>query len=250
MIPLIVGGAIAAGTGAASAYDNYEKRKMAREAYNDISAKTGQVVAQNQGDIDTLKSLYGSTYGGNDVAYKQAVQDFLNSDVYDGQNYSFTGDIKDYVDPAMNQRVDAAMTAIDRQVGGNNLNSDYLSRVAGKQSAIASEEWEKAYQRLQNDRRQGLSEWQANENQNVSDWDRLMGQKEDAIKLYGTDRDKYMAGMEGTTSATLSNRTGGLQTQSQAATGKAGAVTSMPSDAAAATMPISQFLGAYFGATR
>jgi hypothetical protein len=249
MIPLIVGGALAAGSAAASAYDNYQNRKTAREAYNDISDKAGNVMKANQGDIDTLKALYSNTYGGNDVAYNQAVQDFLNSDVYDGQNYSFSGDIKDYVDPAMNQRVDAAMTAIDRQVGGNNLNSDYLARVAGKQSAIASEEWEKAYQRLQNDRRQGLSEWQANENQNVADWDRLMGQKEDAIDLYGQNRDKYMAGMEGATTASLNNRTGNLQTQADVISGKANAMSGQ-SDVSAALGPISQFLGAYYGAKK
>lgn len=246
-LPLLIGGAAALAGGALSAYDNYQNRKSANAAYDRIGELSDRVTAQNQADIDNLKALYGNTYGGSDVAYRQAVQDFADSPVYSGENYGFDGNVQDYMDPAVNQRVDAAMTAIDRQVGGNNLSSDYLRRVAGAQQAIASDEYSKAWDRMQGDRRQGLSEWQANEAQNVSDWERLTGQKKDLLGLYGNDRDSYIQGIEGTTSASLNNRTGGLQTQADVLSGKANTMQGQ-SGISSFLSPFAQFAGSYFGA--
>lgn len=251
MIPAIVAGAVAAGSIASNLYNSYKNRQSANNAFNSFSKAADSAVASNARDINSYRNLVGQQYGTGAKKYSQALQDFLDSDVYQNDGFQFTGDVGDYFDPAANQRVDAAMTAIDNSAasGGNRFSSDYVNRVAGKQQALASEEWEKAYNRLMQDRQQQLNEWNMNSQNAWNNYNATQDRAKYAVDAYGDDRDQYVQGIGDATMAAMNNRLGGLQTQANVAAGRVNAMQNQNAGGALASAlgPIAQFAGSYFG---
>ena len=251
MLPAIIGGAIAAGSIASNLYNSYKNRKSVEDAYEDFSDSADSAVASNAQDINNYRNLVAQQYGEGARNYSQALQDFLDSDVYQNDGFKFTGDEGDYFDPAANQRVDAAMTAIDNGAasGGNRFSSDYVNRVAGKQQALASEEWEKAYNRLMNDRQQQLTEWNMNSQNAWNNYNANQDRAKYAVDAYGKDREQYVQGLGDATMAAMTNRLGGLQTQANVAAGRVNAMQNQNAGGALASAlgPIAQFAGSYFG---
>ena len=251
MLPVIIGGAIAAGAIGSNLYNSYKNRQSANNAYNDFSKAADSAVASNAQDINSYRNLVGQQYGAGARNYSQALQDFLDSDVYQNDGFQFTGDVSDYFDPAANQRVDAAMTAIDNSAasGGNRFSSDYVNRVAGKQQALASEEWENAYNRLMQDRQQQLNEWNMNSQNAWNNYNATQDRAKYAVDAYGNDRNQYVQGLGDATMAAMNNRLGGLQTQANVAAGRVNAMQNQNAGGALASAlgPIAQFAGSYFG---
>lgn len=190
-------------------------------------------------------------YGQGAANYQDALAKFLNSDVYQNEGFNYSGDISQFYDPAANQRVDAAMAAINDSAatGGNRFSSDYVNRVGAKQQALASEEYEKAYQRLMQDRQMQLTEWQNNSQNNWNNWNATQDRMKYGIDQYANDRNQYTQGLGDATMATMNNRLGGLQTQANVAAGLANAAQNNNAGGAisSALGPIAQFAGAYFG---
>ena len=251
MLPAIIGGAIAAGSIASNLYNSHKNRQSANNAYNDFSKAADSAVASNARDINDYRNLVAQQYGEGARNYSQALQDFLDSDVYQNDGFQFTGDVGDYFDPAANQRVDAAMTAIDNGAasGGNRFSSDYVNRVANKQQALASEEWEKAYNRLIQDRHQQLTEWNMNSQTAWHTYHAPKDRAKYAVDAYGNDRNQYVQGLGDATMAAMNNRLGGLQTQANVAAGRVNAMQNQNVGGALASAlgPIAQFAGSYFG---
>lgn len=226
---LAVGGGLA-GLGALGnwlgARDNAQ---MLSQAYDDIMAKTDNVVGQNQSDIDAYKRMVSDTYGEGASKYNEALANFLNSEVYQNENFTY-GDqpgqtIESFYDPYANQRVQAAMDAINASGanGGNRFSSDFISRVGAKQQAMASEEWEKAYQKLMQDRQMALQEYNTNSQNQWNNYNAQNSRNQAAVDAYGADREGMLQGLSDVTQATMNNRLGGLQTQAQTIMGKANA---------------------------
>lgn len=171
--------------------------------------------------------------------------------MYQNDGFQFSGDVGDYFDPAANQRVDAAMTAIDNVAasGGNRFSSDYVNRVANKQQALASEEWERAYDRLMKDRQQQLTEWNMNSQNAWNNYNATQDRAKYAVDAYGNDRNQYVQGIGDATMAAMNNRLGGLQTQANVAAGRVNAMQNQNAGGALASAlgPIAQFAGSYFG---
>lgn len=143
MIPALVAGGIAAASIASNLYDSYKNRKNARDTYNSIRDAAENAVQQNQRDINAYSGRLNNAYGSGASKYSDALQNFLDSDVYQNDGFGYSGDIAGFFDPSANQRVDAAMSALDNSAatGGNRFSSDYQNRMAAKQQAMASEEW-------------------------------------------------------------------------------------------------------------
>ena len=222
---LAIGGGLA-GLGALGnwlgARDNAE---MLSQAYDDIMARTDNVVGQNQSDIDAYKRMVSDTYGEGASKYNEALANFLNSPVYQNENFNYGGDINQFYDPYANQRVQAAMDAINASGanGGNRFSSDFISRVGAKQQAMASEEWEKAYQKLMQDRQMALQEYNTNSQNQWNNYNAQNSRNQAAVDAYGADREGMLQGLSDVTQATMNNRLGGLQTQAQTIMGKANA---------------------------
>lgn len=248
---LAAAGAMAAGSAISDWMGRNADAERAEEAYNRIQGLAQNTAAQNQADIDTWKQLVASQYGQGAANYSQALQDFLNSPVYQNKDFQYTGNIADYMDPAMNQRVDAAMNAINNSAasGGNRFSSDFINRVGAKQQAMASEEWEKAYQKLMQDRQAALNEYNVNSQNAWNNYNATNTRNQYAVDAYGKDREAYTSGIGDALSAGMSNRTGVLNSQAQAISGAANAQQGTSGwDLAGGLMGAGgQFLSSWFG---
>lgn len=225
MWPAIIAGGLAAAGAVGNWMGNNAAAERAEEAYNKINGLATQAGNANAADIQQYRNLVGQTYGQGAANYSQALQNFLNSPVYQNEGFSYNGDVSQFMDPAMNQRVDAAMAAIDNSAAsnGSRFSSDYINRVGAKQQALASEEYEKAWNRLMQDRQLQANEWSLNSQNNWNNYNATTDRAKYGVDAYGRDRDAYVGGMSDAMSAAIQNRNGVLNSQAQAIAGTANA---------------------------
>lgn len=223
--PLIVAGALAAGSAAANYMGNKSDAERAAEAYKRIQGLAESTGTANQADINSYKNLVAQTYGNGAANYNNALANFLNSPVYQNEGFSYDKDVSQFMDPYANQRVDAAMQAIENSAasGGNRFSSDFINRVGAKQQALASEAWEAAYNRLMQDRQTALSEYNVNSQNNWNNYNATNTRNQYAVDAYGNDRNQYINGMSDAMSAGIANRNAVLNSQAQAISGTAAA---------------------------
>lgn len=239
----------------ASALGNYMGNKAdasrASEAYDKITGLAQSAGAQNEADIKSYGNLINSMYGNEASQYSNALANFLNSDVYQNEGFSYNGNVSDYMDPYANQRADAAMQAIANASAsnGSRFSSDYINRVGAKQQALASEEWEKAYNKLMQDRQMALSEYNANSQNAWNNYNATNARNQYAVDAYGNARNQYVSGLGDAMSAGVQNRNAVLQTQANAIAGSANAQqgTSGWNLLSALGGAGANFLGSYFG---
>ena len=246
--------ALAAAAGA-SALGNYMGNKAdasrASEAYDKITGLAQSAGAQNEADIKSYGNLINNMYGNEASQYSNELAKFLNSDVYQNEGFSYNGNVSDYMDPYANQRADAAMQAIANASAsnGSRFSSDYINRVGAKQQALASEEWEKAYNKLMQDRQMALSEYNTNSQNAWNNYNATNARNQYAVDAYGNARNQYVSGLGDAMSAGVQNRNAVLQTQANAIAGSANAKqgTSGWNLLSALGGAGANFLGSYFG---
>lgn len=134
----------------------------AKEALNAANATSDKNRELYQQYLDKMNSTYGDLAG----KYADYLSNIENQKVYDPGQFSYSGDVNDFYSKAANQRIKQATDAItnSRANAGSMFSSDYLNELAAKQQALASEEWDKAYDRYMQDRSQKLSEFSTNAN--------------------------------------------------------------------------------------
>lgn len=225
MWPAIIAGGLAAAGALGNYMGNQADAERAEAAYNEIKGLARTAGTANEQDIQAYKNLVAQTYGQGAANYQDALAKFLNSPVFQNEGFSYGGDISQFMDPAANQRVDAAMAAINNSAAsnGSRFSSDFINRVGAKQQSLASEEWEKAYNKLMQDRANQLSEWQANSQNNWNNYNAQTARDQYAVDAYGKDREGYIGGLSDAMSAGIANRTGILNAQSNAIAGTANA---------------------------
>lgn len=225
MWPAIIAGGLAAAGALGNYMGNQADAERAEAAYNEIKGLARTAGTANEQDIQAYKNLVAQTYGQGAANYQDALAKFLNSPVFQNEGFSYGGDISQFMDPAANQRVDAAMAAINNSAAsnGSRFSSDFINRVGAKQQSLASEEWEKSYNKLMQDRQQQLSEWQANSQNNWNNYNAQTARDQYAVDAYGKDREGYIGGLSDAMSAGIANRTGLLNAQSNAIAGTANA---------------------------
>lgn len=217
--------AAAAGMGLASGIGSYnankDNAKALTDAYNKIQAASENNQATNQAQIDKYKALIDSTYGSGAANYDAALQNFLTSDVYQNDGFSYNKGVSEFMDPYANQRAQQAMDAINNSAasGGSRFSSDYINRVGAKQQSLASEEWEKAYNKLMQDRQTALSEYNANSQNAWNNYNATNARNQYAVDAYGNDRNSYVNGIGDAMTATMNNNNAALQTQAQVLSG-------------------------------
>lgn len=223
--PLIVAGGLAAASALGNYMGNRANAERASEAYDTISGLAANTETANNRDIAAYKNLVAQTYGQGNANYNTSLQNFLNSPVYQNKDFSFTDDVSNYMDPYANQRAAAAMQAIENSAAsnGSRFSSSYLDRVGAKQQALASEEWEKAYNRLMQARNQALGEYNVNSQNNWNNYNATSDRAKYAVDAYGADRNAYVGGLGDAMSAGIANRTAALQSQAQTLAGAANA---------------------------
>lgn len=225
MWPAVIAGGLMAAGAVGNYMGNRAAADRASEAYDKIKGLAQGTSNANQADINAYKNLVAQTYGQGAANYSNALQNFLNSPVYQNKDFTYGNDINSFLDPAANQRVDAAMAAIENSAAGSGsrFSSDFINRVGARQQAMASEEWEKAYDRLMKDRQQALNEYSINSQNQWNNYNAMNARNQYAVDAYGKDREAYTGGLGDALSAGIANRNAVLQSQANAIAGAANA---------------------------
>ena len=178
------------------------------KAYAD---KTGDA---NRGLYDDYFGQMQGLYGDNAAKYNDAVAKLAEA-IGNRKDFSYEGNVNDFLDPARDQRVAAAMGAIENAgaSGGNRFSSNYMDKLAAKQQALASEEWKAAYDRMQQERNQKLQEWQTGQ-QKIDNMGTLAG-------IYGGDRTALSEALGNYYSNMANQNNADLEVMSDIAQGKA-----------------------------
>ena len=134
----------------------------AKEAYDKAMETSNANRALYSQYLNKMNGTYGDVAG----KYNDYLSNIENQEVYDPGQFSYDKDVNDFYSKAANQRVNQATNAItnSRANAGGMFSSDYLNELAAKQQALASEEWDKAYQRYNQDRSMALNEFSTNAN--------------------------------------------------------------------------------------
>lgn len=249
MIPAIIGGALAAGSIVSNLYDNYQRDKRTREAYDDIKDAIAATNSANEQDIADYLARVQSTYGNGAASYKEALAKFLNSPVYQNKDFGYTRDLSEFYDPYVNQQMAAAQDALNNSAasGHNRFSSAYNEAAQAKAKAMSSEAWRDAYDMMMKDRQQAMSEYNTNSQNQWNNYNATADRAKYGIDAYGADRNALMQGVADATMAGMNNRTGVLQSQVNATTGVTNALNSQAGTASQILGPASQFMGSYFG---
>lgn len=170
-----------------------QQDRRVRTANDAIKKAQDKADATSTANRDLYNQFYNKasdTYG--DTAAK--VDDYLKNlegmETYDPGKFEYTGDVNDFYSKAADLRVKNAMNAL--RESSDIFSSDYQDAMAAKQQAMASEEWDKAYDRYMRDRSQTANEWQMNANAGQQAYENAYGKNKDLLSVAQNAQDNLM----------------------------------------------------------
>lgn len=171
----------------------FQQDSRVSNANNAIKQAQKKADAASRANKDLYNQFYNktqSTYG--DTAAK--VDDYLKNlegmEAYDPGKFEYTGDVNDFYSKAADLRVKNAMNAL--RESSDIFSSDYQDAMAAKQQALATEEWDKAYDRYMRDRSQTANEWQMNANAGQQAYNNTYGKNKDLLGVAQNAQDNLM----------------------------------------------------------
>ena len=166
--------------GEALGFGNTKKINKANRALEAIKGDLQAASQKNEGYIGDYNSLLDNLYGNSVSNYDDALNRYMNSDAC-----GYKGDVEDFASPAMERRIKTAMDNITKSNAnaGNMFSSDYLNQLNAKSQAIASEEWDKAYDRYMQDKNMQLQEYNTNQSK-LANIASMLGQN---VNAYSND---------------------------------------------------------------
>ena len=156
------------------------------KAYNNalaMSNKNRQLFNDYYGEAKKLYSDQANKVGDR----IKAIEDMK---AYDPGSFEYKGDVNDFYSKAANQRINDAMGLIREQ--SDMFSSDYLNALTAKQTAMASEEWDKAYDRYMRDRNQQLQEFSTNANLGQQAYNNKYNKNKDLLGVSQNAQDNLM----------------------------------------------------------
>lgn len=131
-----------------------------------------------------------NTYGDTAAKVDEYLQNLENTEAYDPGSFEYTGDVNDFYSKAADLRIKNAMNNL--RESSDIFSSDYQDAMAAKQQAMASEEWDKAYERYMQDRSQTANEWQMNANAGQQAYTNQYNQNKDLMSVAQNAQDNLM----------------------------------------------------------
>lgn len=228
------------GAGKVLGTDNNDAVDKAIATLDDVQSQSSGVSAQNRALYDKYYGQMQGMYGDNAAKYNDTVSKLADA-IENYGDFEYSGDVDDFLDPARNQRVASAMSAINSASasGGNRFSSNYLDKVAAKQQALASEEWRSAYDRMMQDRSQQMQEWQSRQNK-INNMGTLAG-------LYGNDRTQLSDAIGNYYSNLANQNNADLEVASDIAQGKANMDMNRKSGIGSVLGGVGNFVSSFFG---
>lgn len=171
----------------------WQQSSRINAANNALKKSQDYAQSMSNANRDLYNQFYNktqSTYG--DTAAK--VDDYLKTlegmETYDPGTFEYTGDVNDFYSKAADLRIKNAMNAL--RESSDIFSSDYQDAMAAKQQAMASEEWDKAYDRYMRDRSQTANEWQMNANAGQQAYENAYGKNKDLLGVAQNAQDNLM----------------------------------------------------------
>ena len=140
--------------------------------------------------MDKVKGAYGNEAANLDGR----VQALENLTPYDAGQFSYDKDTGDFYSKFANQRKQQAMDSITNSMAnaGNMFSSDYTDALAAKQQALASEEWDKSFNRYQQDRARALQEFSTNANLGQQTYSNMYNKNKDLLGISQNAKDNIL----------------------------------------------------------
>ena len=160
--------------------------EAAEKAYNNAQAMSDK-------NRELFNQYYGKAqdlYGDQSSKVGDRISALENMEAYDPGQFKYTGDVNDFYSKAANQRINDAMGLIREQ--SDMFSSDYLNALTAKQTAMASEEWDKAYDRYMRDRNQQLQEFSTNANLGQQAYNNKYNKNKDLLGISQNAQDNLM----------------------------------------------------------
>ena len=163
------------------------------EAYGKAEDAANQNNALYRQYMDKVNNAYGGEAGklGDRV---QALEELTPYDAGKFDESVYNKSIEDFYSKAANQRANKATNAITNSMAnaGNMFSSDYTDALAAKQQALASEEWDKAFDRYQQDRSRALNEFSTNANIGQQTYNNLYNKNKDLLGISQNAQDNTL----------------------------------------------------------
>lgn len=164
-----------------------------QQAKNNIKANRELAQETQDSNKELLDKMYNnnqSVFGKANDNYDAALTAFKETPTYTAKEYSYDKNADDFLSPARNMRVQQAMGAIEnsRANAGGMFSSDTMNEMNAKAQLMASDEWDKAYDRLMNDRSTYLNEWKAEADEGREAYKSQLERSKDLLNLANTDR--------------------------------------------------------------
>jgi hypothetical protein len=166
----------------------------ANAALDEAYGKAEEAANKNAGLYQQYMNKVNNAYGGEAGKLGDRVQALEELTPYDAGQFSYDKDVNDFYSKAANQRVNKATNAITNSMAnaGNMFSSDYTDALAAKQQALASEEWDKAFDRYQQDRSRALNEFSTNANIGQQTYSNMYNKNKDLLGISQNAQDNTL----------------------------------------------------------
>lgn len=171
----------------------YQQDRRVSNANDAIQKAQAKADATSSANKDLYNQFYNktqSTYGDTAAKVDDYLKNLEGTEAYDPGQFEYTGDVNDFYSKAADLRVKNAMNNL--RESSDIFSSDYQDAMAAKQQAMASEEWDKAYERYMQDRSQSANEWQMNANAGQQAYTNQYNQNKDLLGVAQNAQDNLM----------------------------------------------------------
>ena len=170
-----------------------QQGRRVSNANSSIQKAQDKADAASSANRDLYNQFYKktqSTYGDTAAKVDEYLKNLEGMEAYDPGKFEYTGDVNDFYSKAADLRIKNAMNNL--RESSDIFSSDYQDAMAAKQQAMASEEWDKAYERYMQDRSQTANEWQMNANAGQQAYQNTYGKNKDLLGVAQNSQDNLM----------------------------------------------------------
>ena len=175
-------------------YRGNKNVSMANAALDEAYGKAEDAANRNASLYSQYMNKVNNAYGGEAAKMGDRVAALEELTPYDAGQFNYDKDVNDFYSKAANQRVNKATNAITNSMAnaGNMFSSDYTDALAAKQQALASEEWDKAFDRYQQDRSRALNEFSTNANIGQQTYSNMYNKNKDLLGISQNAQDNTL----------------------------------------------------------
>lgn len=195
----------------------------ANDSLDAAYGKAEDAANQNNALYRQYMDRVNNAYGGEAGKLGDRVQALEELTPYDAGQFGYDKSVEDFYSKAANQRANKATNAITNSMAnaGNMFSSDYTDALAAKQQALASEEWDKAFDRYQQDRSRALNEFSTNANIGQQTYSNMYNKNKDLLGISQNAQDNTLNAFGTYTQGLANNNSMLAQNAAQIAQAKA-----------------------------